>query len=132
MTSLKIISADLDNLAQALEDAPNKVIKPIRASVKRGAQNIKTDAQNRARGLPHAPDYPQAITYDSHETPFGAWAEIGPDKNRRQGSLGNLIEYGSVNNPGGRPHMRPAGEAEEPKLAQALENVAARILGGLR
>ena len=70
--------------------------------------------------MTHAPAFPYSITYDigvgygqtlgqSVGSVIGGGiasaqsstlrAEIGPDKGRAQGALGNLIEYGSVNNP---------------------------------
>jgi len=54
-------------------------------------------------------------------------AEIGPDKLRRQGPLGNLLEYGSVHN-APHPHMIPAAEAEQPRFEQAMEDLSARLL----
>lgn len=128
--SFRIDAGELDNLAIAFREAGPRAAEAALAVVKRGAQNIKTDAQNRVKGLPHAPAYPRAISYDTHPSPVAPWAEIGPDKAKPQGALGNLIEYGSVHNPGGRPHMRPAGEAEEPKFASALDDLAVKILAG--
>jgi hypothetical protein len=118
---LKILAEDL---AQAAAAAP----KETRQVVAKGALNIKTDARRRITGLAHAPAYPRSITYDSHETPAGSWAEIGPDKEKRQGALGNLLEYGSVKNPP-HPHMTPAAEAEEPRFAKAMEDLAVKVLG---
>jgi hypothetical protein len=128
---LRIIAPDLGKLAGDLGRAAITISPRTRPVIQRGAQNIKADAQRRVAGLPHAPAYPRSITYDTHESLSGPWAEIGPDKNKRQGSLGNLIEFGSVHNPGGRPHMRPAGEAEEPRLAKALEDLGVSLLEGL-
>ncbi|MGW5556855.1 hypothetical protein ACWER9_06485 [Micromonospora sp. NPDC003944] len=117
---LKQWQHDLD---EVLLQAP----KETRAVVQRGALNIKRDAQGRVQGLAHAPAYPYAISYDTKETPAVFTAEIGPDKTKRQGALGNLIEFGSENNPP-RPHMIPSGEAERPRFEKAMEDLAARIL----
>jgi hypothetical protein len=129
VSNLRIVAPDLGKLGDDLARAVLAASVQSRAVIKRGAQNIKTDAQKRVTGLAHAPAYPRSITYDSHESVSGPWAEIGPDKNLRQGSLGNLIEYGSRNN-SARPHMGPAGEAEEPRLAKALEDLGASLLEG--
>jgi hypothetical protein len=112
-----------DVLAEAAAAAPQQT----RAIVAKGALNIKQDAQRRVTGLKHAPAYPRSISYDSHVTPAGGWAEIGPDKNKRQGALGNLLEFGSTHN-APRPHMRPAAEAEEPRFAKAMEDMAVKVL----
>ena len=55
-------------------------------------------------------------------SPAGLEAEIGPDKSRPQGALGNLLEFGSENNPphndGGR-----ALQAEEPRFLEHLGKI---------
>jgi hypothetical protein len=115
-----------------LVDAINKASRPnpaaVMAVVAKGAVNIKKDAARRISGLKHAPAYPRSITYDLYQSLRGPSAIIGPDKSRRQGALGNLLEYGSIKNPP-HPHMGPAGEAEEPRFAKALEDLAVKMLG---
>lgn len=116
-------------LEAVLVKAALGVIKDVRAVVEKGALNIKKDAAKRIGGLAHARAYPRSISYDMRQSLLGPTAEIGPDKSRRQGALGNLLEYGSVNNPP-HPHMRPAADAELPKFAKALEDLAVKTLGG--
>lgn len=117
----------LEALAADLERAADMAPAEVRKVVGKGALNIKTDARRRVEGLAHAPAYPRAITYDTAVTPAGASAEIGPDKSKRQGSLGNVIEYGSVNNPP-HPHLAPALQAERPRFEKALEDLAVKSL----
>jgi hypothetical protein len=113
------------DFAEAVQAAP----KESRRVVQAAAQEIKTDAQRRVSGLKHAPAYPRAISYDTRETSAGPEAEIGPDKNRRQGALGNLLEYGSVKN-APSPHMIPAAEAKLPGFERAMEDLSVRLLEG--
>lgn len=120
----------LYDLEQVLADSARTAPAEVRKVVARGALNIKTDAKRRVGQLAHAPAYPSSITYDTRLTPGGAVAEIGPDKAKRQGALGNLLEFGSVNNPP-HPHMAPAGDAERPRFERALEDLAARGLDRL-
>ncbi|GAA2696521.1 hypothetical protein [Actinoplanes palleronii] len=120
-SQLNRLAATLDTAGQAIPDSVAEVIK-------RGALNIKKDAARRASGLAHAPAYPRSISFDFARGLSGPSAEIGPDKGRRQGALGNLIEYGSVNN-GPRPHLGPALDAEAPKLQRYLEDAVLRALG---
>ena len=83
-----------------------------------GANKIKKSWRASASGLAHAPAYPYSISYDM----TGATsAEIGPDKGMRQGALGNLIEYGSVNNP---PHNNGERALDE-ELPHVEEHLAA-------
>lgn len=105
-------------------------IAPVEARkvVAKGLLNIKTDARRRISGLAHAPAYPSSITYDTRFAPAGAAGEVGPDKSKRQGALGNLLEFGSRNNPP-HPHLGPAADAEEPRFVAAMTAIAEKAVG---
>lgn len=94
--------------------------------VKQSALRIKTDAARRVSGLAHAPAYPRSIGFDQFHTPGTSQARIGPDKDKRQGDLGNLLEYGSIKN-APIPHLAPALAAEIPRFAAALEEAATKL-----
>lgn len=116
---LVALTKDLDRAAAI---APAEAAKVVT----KGAVNIKNDARRRISGLAHAPAYPYSITFDDvHVSKVWVQTVIGPDKNKRQGALGNVLEYGTRKNPP-RPHMGPAGEAEEPKFARAMEDLAVK------
>lgn len=118
----------LDELAGLLQHAQDTVVKETRKVVAKGALNIKKDTADRWRGNRHAPYISGAVSYDTNVSGTEVSAEIGPDKARRQGALGNLLEYGSVHN-GPIPALSPALDAEEPRFVQAMEDMAARLLG---
>lgn len=128
--SIKVDAGEVQDLAEMLVKAAGVAPVEARAAVAKGALNIKNDARRRISGLAHAPAYPNSITYDSHETATGGWAEIGPDKGKRQGALGNLLEFGSVKN-APHPHMAPAAEAERPKFERAMEDLGVKALKDL-
>lgn len=96
--------------------------------VTRGALNVKNGWRDNATASAgrHARHYPKSISYDVHPIPGGAHAEIGPDKGRVQGALGNLLEFGSVHNPphndGGR-----ALAAEDPRFVAAVAQLTLRM-----
>lgn len=94
----------LDALASVFRTNAVRAQAQAVAVVNRGALNIKRGWQANARATAgkHARLYPASISYDMRPHPRGAAAEIGPDKTRPQGALGNLLEFGSVKNP---PHM---------------------------
>jgi len=125
--ALRVDTSDVERWILKLDRAAGDAPKGTRAVVQKGALNIKNDARRRASGLRHAPAYPSSITYDTTETATGASAEIGPDKGRRQGALGNILEYGTVNN-APIPHMAPAADAELPKFERAMEDLGAKLL----
>ena len=79
----------------------------------------------------HAPAYPASISYSLS---LGAAlvgrieAEVGPDKSKRQGALGNILEFGS-------PHSAPHNDGgralrdEAPKFEAELVKVTLDALG---
>lgn len=107
---------------------PHEIVKDVEKVVEKGALNIKKDAAQRISGHPHAPHYPKSISYDVRRTFGGIEAEIGPDKGRMQGALGNILEYGTSKN-APLPHLAPALDAEEPKYVKALEDLLDNLLG---
>jgi hypothetical protein len=133
------VAPDLPKLAADLDAAAQIAPAEARKVIAKGALNIKRDAQARVTDIAHAPLYGRTITYDSHETPAGGWAEIGPDKekqigggkHRTPGNLGHLLEFGGPHN-APIPHMAPAAKAEEPKFAKAMEDLAVRLAEGDR
>jgi len=123
-------TSGLQELSGLLAGAGRAVEAQARAVVSRGALNIKNDwrAGARASSGRHARLYPSSIGYDLEPLPGGGTgAVIGPDKDRPQGALGNLLEYGSVHNPphndGGRALL-----AEEPRFERAVEDLGGELL----
>lgn len=119
-SELKKLSADL---AAAAVEHPKKA-RPI---FQRAGLNVKTDAQKLSSGLAHAPHYPHSITYETSESPGSLDAVIGPDKDKVQGALGNILEFGTSKN-APIPHLLPAAKAEEPRFVKAIEGIAEDIL----
>ena len=119
---------EMQQLVRTFDEALTGTMPAVRGVVQKGALNIKNGARERISGHPHAPAYPSAITYDSKAGPTSAEAEIGHDKGKRQGALGNILEYGTVNN-APIPHIRPAADEELPRLERALEELAVKGIG---
>lgn len=119
----------LDELREDLTKAHEEILDGARGVVAKGMLNIKKETKGRWSGLAHAPSLPRAVTYDTKVSGTVASGEVGPDKARRQGALGNLIEYGSVNN-APIPALNPALDAEEPRFTKALEDLGGDLLEG--
>lgn len=119
----------LDELLDVLDRAEREILPGARKVVSKGALNIKKDWRDRWSGLSHAPQLASAITYDTAVDGDEASAEIGPDKSRPQGPLGNLVEFGSVHN-APRPGGLPALDAEAPRFEQALGDLGEQLLAG--
>jgi hypothetical protein len=96
------VSIEVDGIDQLLHDlgaAPAKLIANGTTALTVNAHKVKDTWREADSGLQHAPAYPASVTYDLAAGGGYVEAEIGPDKDRPQGALGNLIEYGSANNP---------------------------------
>jgi hypothetical protein len=127
LTGIRVNTSDLQRLVVELDRTLAGTLPAARAVVQKGALNIKRDWRARWSGLRHAPAVGAAVTYDTSETAMSVRAEIGPDKSRRQGALGNLIEYGSLKNspiPGGAPALA----AEAPRFEKAINDFAVKLL----
>lgn len=124
---IRIEHGDLDRLVLDLDQAASGMPEEAANVVERGALNIKNGARRRVGGLGHAPAYPNAITYDMRDGMRGPEAEIGPDKGRRQGALGNILEFGTINS-APIPHIRPAADEELPKFEKAMQDLSEKAL----
>lgn len=110
----------LDTTAAALLASEAKLLANVRKAVQVTCLKIKKDAQQRITGYKHLPRYPYSITYDTNLILDGVEGEVGPDKGRPQGPLGNVIEYGtSKNHP--IPHLGPALDANAADLVTGVE-----------
>ena len=119
---------EVERLVKTFDEALTESMPAVRAVVQKGALNIKNGARQRISGHAHAPAYPSSITYDTKIGPTSAEAEIGPEKGKRQGALGNILEYGTVKN-APIPHIRPAADEELPRFDKALEDLAVKGVG---
>lgn len=113
--------SQLTKLATDLRTHSRKTPAAAVAVVSKGALNVKNDWRKAWSGIGHAPALPNAVTYDTKVTLRSVEAEIGPDKGRRQGALGNIIEFGTSKNapnPGGGPALeREASRFEAAAVA---------------
>lgn len=116
---------DLDSLARDLMSAaanidPRKLVQVEAFRVKQDWQAAWSDI----RGMPHIG---RSVTYDTRTTAFGAEAEIGPDPERTQGPLDNIVEFGSSAHGPLRPVTdrlrREAGDRLERYLAAAVKAI---------
>lgn len=119
---------ELQALSAAVEASEAMLAAEGAAIVKRGAQNVKVGWQANAQSGAgaHARLYPASISYDVTQAPGIIEAEIGPDKDRTQGPLGNILEFGTStqagHNDGGQ-----ALDDEEPRFIAQAEALAERV-----
>lgn len=126
-----IDASQVARLAKDLAVAAPAGQAAAKAVTSRGALNVKRNAARLISGNSYAPYYPKSISYDTTVKDGMVVAEIGPDKSRqgRQGALGNILEYGTVNN-APIPHLGPALDSEEPKFVEYLGKAVEEALDG--
>jgi hypothetical protein len=120
-----------NSLARDMLKAAAEAIVGARGIVAKGSLNIKNEARkNVAQSAPvHNAHAANAITYDTEIDAKGlvTRGEIGYDKGRPGGALGNLLEYGSRNN---APHrdLGRAFDSELPRFEDAIALMAKNLL----
>lgn len=124
------MSRDLELWIEDLGKAGEELHQEARHVVEKGALNVKQDWRDRWMGHPKIRHLPWAITYDiTADDDTIISYEIGPDKDLLQGPLGNIIEFGTVNNAPIEGGM-PALDAEEPRYTRAVGDLGVQLLTG--
>ena len=118
----------LDEIVVQLDKATSRMLPEVSAVLGKAGLAIKKGAQQRWGGLGHAPALPYAVSYDVSYGLGGVSVEVGPDKSRRQGALGNLLEFGSINN-APRPALAPELDLEAAKTVTYLDALLVKLLG---
>lgn len=126
MAQVRALTEDMRLIRSRLRPAMKKVTS-------KAALNVKNDARARIIAQverKYVRQYPNSITYTIKESNASVVsAEIGPDKEKPQGALGNLLEFGRSDRPG-YPHLVPAWEEEAPKFEDFLGIAAERAVFG--
>lgn len=120
MTSVEFDMSDVVRFAARIPHAEAAMVAPLAGVVETTASAIEKDLRSKARGVGHAPSFPSSITHDIR----GLSAEIGPDKNKRQGALGNILYFGTVNNAPVLEHPQAALDRARPAFEAAVAKVA--------
>ena len=123
LSEVKALATDLGRTTKEVEREADKVLE-------RGALGVKNamveDAKSSHSG--YAKRFASSISYDRRYGVGRMSYEIGPDKSRPQGALGNLLYFGSKNN---APTLDiEAGLiAEEPKFLSEMGKMLERVVG---
>lgn len=124
LSEVRALATDLGKVSKEVEREADKVLE-------RGALGVKNAMAEdaRARHSGSGKHFPNSISYDRRYGVGRMSYEIGPDKSRRQGALGNLLYFGSRNN---APTLDiEAGLiAEEPKLLSEMGKMLERVMSG--
>lgn len=108
-------TSELDALALDLGKAGRTVtveaLKVVAVAAGKVAQGMREDFT----GIGHAPHIPRAIDYDVRGLAF----EVGVNKAKRQGGLGNVLAFGTSKNPAVVDHTASL-QREIPSLLKYL------------
>ena len=118
-------TSELRALEAELEQIPAEKLPQFKAVVVKGAVNVKTGMRADAAGGQSYRHFPRSIDFDVIDGGLGA--EIGPDKGRIQGALGNLLYFGTSRT-GGVLDINGPLNREAPRFEDALADVAEDIL----
>jgi hypothetical protein len=123
-----------DSLAADMLKAAGEAVVGTRAIVAKGSLNIKNGARkNVVQSAPvHNAHAQYAIGYDTEIDAKGlvARGEIGYDKDKPGGDLGNLLEYGAPRRGNSPPHrdLGRALDSELPNFEDAIALMAKKLL----
>jgi len=119
MTSIEIDASAALAVAADLEQALTALPAKVRASVSKGALNIKNGMKADMAASEHFGQAASSISYDLNGSAYAPEAEIGPRKGS-PGSIANIAYFGGARGGGTvRDPMEPANE-EQPNFETAL------------
>lgn len=118
------MNEDIRRLAADLDRKAWRVIPEVAAVVKKGAQNIKNQYVEEAASSGTTKHFSRAINYDISRG--GLEAEIGTDKDRKQGPLGNILYFGTSDT-AAVLDFDAAPRAEEPRFHAAIEDIVGEL-----
>jgi hypothetical protein len=124
--SFLVDSSGLRELSQNLGRIAGDLVEDVDKVVKRGAQNAKNEMVADAQASAHFKGMAGSISYDSDYRAGQVAYEVGPDKGRRGGSLGNIAYFGTSRG-GGTLDIEKPLRSEEPNLTRELGNLLGQI-----
>lgn len=114
---------ELRKFAQDLGRIAHQALPDTDAVMKKGAQNIKNDLIDEANSSPLIGSrMARSISYDSMYGIGHAKYEIGPDKSRRGGALGNIYYFGTSRG-GGTGDLEGPLAREAPNIERELNKL---------
>lgn len=129
MNRITVDMSEVNRLAADFGRIPGRAVPEADAISKKAAQNIKDQMVAEAESSGSYKHFAAAITYD-RAFGFGKIGyEVGPDKDRTQGALGNILYFGTSKN-GPVLDIEAPMRAEAPRFEQAVGLMAERLIAG--
>ena len=118
----------LRRLVMDIAEEMRTVPQEVRKVIAEGAANVRDDLNDQAAASRHFKGMAGSVTYDMKGNAYFSEAEIGPDKGRTGGALGNIFFFGGANGGGGTGDLDGALRREGPRLTSAMGDVLRGIL----
>jgi len=119
---VSIDTSELQSLAVEFGKASAKLLPAVDKVAQKAAQNIKDDLNAQAAGSSFR-GMAGSVTYDRAFSRGSVGYEVGPDKDRRGGALGNIFFFGTSRG-GGTGDLDAPLREEEPRFIKALGDLA--------
>ena len=123
MSDFSIDVSEVTGFVDSVGRITASATRDVDAVVKKGAQNVKNEMVADARGSAHFKGMAGSISYDRLSP--GEY-EVGPDKSRAGGALGNIYYFGTSRGGGSGDIDKPV-QSETPRFEQALSALIAEF-----
>lgn len=122
-------ASEFRELAADLGKASREAFTEAEKITKKAAQNIKTTMAEDAESSGTYRHFSGSISYDRAMSVGTIAYEIGPDKDRTQGALGNILYFGTSKN---APvlDVEVGLTKEAPEFERRIADMAGRLLDG--
>jgi hypothetical protein len=120
-------TSEVRRLAADLGRTPGRLVPEVTKATEDSAKRIQRALRADARGIGHAPHFPRSITYEMKPRVGVIGAEIGPDKDLKQGALGNILYFGTSKN-GAVLDLNGPPDRERPRLEKDVRKIAGDLL----
>lgn len=124
---ITIDPSEMRRLVADLGRVSTRIVAKLDPIIKKGAVNLKGDLNEQAASSRSFKGMAGSVTFDARHASGFVGYEVGPDKSRRGGALGNIFFFGGANGGGGTGDLDGALSREEPELVKALGG----LLGGV-
>lgn len=121
---VSIDTSELQSLAVEFGKATAKLLPAVDKVAQKAAQSIKDDLSAQAAASTHFRGMAGSISYERAYGLGSVGYEIGPDKDRRGGALGNIFFFGVPEGGGGTGDLDAPLREEEPRFIKALGDLA--------
>jgi hypothetical protein len=125
-----MIEFDTSEVTELIADCgrvPQKSIPRMTKATEQSSRRIRNQMRSDARGIGHAPHFPRSITDEVSATFGRISAEIGPDKEKKQGALGNILYFGTSKN-GPVVDINGPLDREAPRYEKAIADATEGLL----